>query len=212
MDNFHLKTLTNTVKNWYMPLVVGIIFIIAGIYTFASPVSSYLALSIFFSLSFLFSGLFEVAFSISNRNEMENWGWMLIFGLLTFLFGLIMTIHPEISMATLPLYVGFVLLFRSIGAISFAIDIKSYGVPYWGVLLTLGIAGIIFSTIMLFNKSFAGASIITLTGITFLIAGFFGIALSLLLRNIKKISKKVSQNLRDKFDDIRKEIREELFD
>ncbi len=212
MENFHLKRLTNTIKNWYLPLIVGIIFIGAGIYTFASPASSYLALSILFSLSFLFSGLFEIAFSLANRKEMENWGWILIFGLMTFFFGVVMTVHPEISMTTLPLYVGFVLLFRSIAAISFAIDIKNYGVKSWGVLLGIGVIGIVLSLLMFFSTSFGVASIITLTGLTFVIAGVFSIVLSILLRNIKYVTKKISKELRKKFDDISKEIREELYD
>lgn len=212
MENFHLKRLTNTIKNWYLPLIVGVIFIGAGIYTFASPASSYLALAILFSLSFLFSGIFEIGFAVANRKEMENWGWMLIFGLMTFFFGVVMTIHPDISMVTLPLYVGFVLLFRSIAAISFAIDVKSYAVKSWRVLLVTGIVGIILSLLILFNTTFGIASIITLTGFTFIIAGIFSIILSFLLRNIKYVTKKISKGLRERFEDISKEIREEMND
>lgn len=212
MDNSILKSLTNTVKNWYIPLIVGILFIGAGMYTFASPVASYLALSLLFSVSFLISGLFEVIFSIANRKTMDNWGWTLIFGLVTFFFGLSMTMQPEFSMLTLAIFVGFTLLFRSIAAISFAIEIKNYGVSQWGLLLILGIIGAILSFILLVNPVFAGATIVTWTGITLIVVGIFNIFLSLRLRKVKHVSKKISKGLRDRYDAIAKEIRDEIND
>ena len=84
MSNF-FKTVKNTVKYWYIPLIIGLTFIGTGIYTLVSPLESYVALSIIFSLSFLFSGLAEMVFSVANRDEIDNWGWTLAFGILTFL-------------------------------------------------------------------------------------------------------------------------------
>lgn len=31
------KTFNDTIKHWYIPAIVGSIFIVVGIYTFASP-------------------------------------------------------------------------------------------------------------------------------------------------------------------------------
>lgn len=212
MGNFNLKTLTNTIKNWYIPLIVGLIFIGSGIFTFVFPESTYKTLSLLFSFSFLVAGFFEVVFSIANRKEMDNWGWTMIFGLVTFFFGFVMTLQPEFSMLTLAIFVGFTLMFRSIAAISFAIDIKNYGVSQWGFLLTLGIIGVILSFILLVNPAFAGATIVTWTGLTFITVGVFSIALSLRLRKVKQVSKKISKGLRDRFEAIAKEIRDEIYD
>lgn len=212
MMNSHLKLMTNTVKNWYIPLIVGIIFIAAGIFAFTAPEATYLTLSLLFSASFLVAGFFEVVFSIANRKSMANWGWTLIFGLVTFFFGFVMTLQPEFSMLTLAIFVGFTLLFRSIAAISFAIDIKNYGVSQWGFLLVLGILGIIFSIILLVNPAFAGATIVTWTGITFIVGGFTSIVLSLRLKKVKKVSKKISKGLRDRYEALSKEIRDEMND
>ena len=35
-----LKSFTNSVKHWYLPLILGIIFIICGIYTFSTNAKS----------------------------------------------------------------------------------------------------------------------------------------------------------------------------
>jgi len=212
MNNFHLKSMTNTVKNWYIPLIVGVLFIGAGIFAFSSPEVTYLTLSLLFSTSFLIAGFFEVVFSIANRKHMDNWGWTLVFGLVTFFFGFVMVMQPEFSMLTLAIFVGFTLLFRSIAAISFAIDVKNYGVSQWGFLLVLGILGIILSIILLIDPAFAGATIVTWTGITFIVVGIFNIFLSFQLRKVKKVSKKISKGLRERFEAISKEIRDEMYD
>ena len=117
-----LKTVRNSVKNWYILLIVGLIFLGTGIYCFVSPAGSFLALALMFGWSFLISGAIEIVFSISNRDELENWGWTLIFGILTFLVGMLLLARPEITMITLAFSLGFLVLFRSIGAISFALD------------------------------------------------------------------------------------------
>lgn len=212
MNNSHLKSITNTVKNWYIPLVVGILFIVVGILAFSLPEATYLTLSLLFSVSFLIAGIFETVFSIANRKHMDNWGWSLFFGLATFIFGFVMTLQPELSMLMLAAFVGFTLLFRSIAAISFSIDIKSYGVSQWGLLLALGIVGIILSFILIIDPKIAGATIVAWTGLTFIAVGVFNIFLSLQLRKVKQISKGISKDLKDRFEAISKEIKEELFD
>jgi uncharacterized membrane protein HdeD (DUF308 family) len=188
MEKQLLKTVRTAIKQWYIPFIVGLIFICAGIWTFLSPLESYLTLSLVFSLAFLISGIFEIVFSISNRKEIDNWGWTLIFGIATMLIGILLLVHPEISITTLPLYVGFLLLFRSIGGVSYALDLKDYGVIDWGYLMAVGILGIIFSFILIWNPVFAGATIIFWTGITLIAGGVFSIHLSLKLRKLKKLS------------------------
>lgn len=204
------KSFQDVVKNWYIPLLVGLFFVIVSIIAFTSPSSSLMALSMFFALSFLFGGLSEVVFSVVNRHQMENWGWTLAFGLITFIIGLSLTIHPALSLSVLAFYIGFGVLFRSVAAISFALDIKKYGSKNWGVLLALGIIGSIFSFILIWNPVFAGLSVVVLIALSFLFAGLFSIYFSLQLRKLNKAPKKISAKLRDRYDDILKEIQEEL--
>lgn len=212
METFVLKSIKEAVKNWYIPLLVGLLFVLVSIVAFASPVSSLLALSIFFALTFLFGGFSEIVFSIVNRRQMDNWGWSLAFGIITFIVGLSLTIHPALSMNVMVFYIGFVILFRSIAAISFALDMKRYGTKSWGGLLALGILGAISSFILIWNPVFAGLSIVILIAFSFLFAGLFSIYFSLQLRKLHKSSKTISAELRERYDGIIKEIRKELED
>ena len=66
-----------TVQNfvyWYLPLILGIIFVILGVIIFMTPVQFFITLSILFSITFLASGILEIAYTISNRRKLDNWG------------------------------------------------------------------------------------------------------------------------------------------
>ena len=202
------KTFNDTIKHWYIPAIVGSIFIVVGIYTFASPATSYVALSILFSLSFLFSGISEIVFSLTNRNEMDNWGWVLAFGLLTTVIGGLLLSNPAVSMATLTFYVGFLILFRSISALSFSLDLKDYGIGDWGALMALGVIGLIFSIIMIWNPAFAGMTIVIWTGLAFITTGIFSLYMAFKLKKLNELPQKMSEDLKLRHRQLQQEISE----
>lgn len=210
METLFLKQLKEAVKHWYIPLIVGLFFIIVSIVAFTSPGGSLLTLSFLFALSFLFGGLSEVVFALVNRHQMENWGWSLAFGIITFIVGTSLTIHPLLSLEVLSFYIGFVILFRSVAAISFALDVKRHGNKNWTALLLLGILGIMFSFLLIWNPLFAGMSVVILVALSFLSAGLFSVFLSLQLRNLHKSSKPISEELKGRYEDLMVEIRDEL--
>lgn len=49
METSDLQTLKGSAKQWYLLLILGLIFIAMGIWVFFTPVSSFVALSLFFS-------------------------------------------------------------------------------------------------------------------------------------------------------------------
>ncbi len=212
MGTFFLQSIKDAIKQWYIPLLVGVFFVIVSIVAFVRPDITFSALSIIFALSFLLGGLSEIIFSISNRKQLDNWGWSLAFGIITFIVGVLLVISPSLSEATLALYIGFVFLFRSIATIGFAMDIKKYGNKNWGGLLVLGILGALFSFILIWNPIFAGLSAVILTGLNFLFAGLFSIYLALELRKLNKKIQRISSGLQERYDNIIAEIREEWDD
>ena len=184
-----LKKVKNDIKHWYLLLIVGLIYICAGVWVFLTPLSSYLALSLLFSISFLISGISDIAFSISNRNELDSWGWKLASGILSAIVGIILLSQPLTSMATLPIFVGFMALFYSIMAISFSIELKSYGVKDWGFTLFIGILGMIFSYILLWNPLFAGLTVVYWTGLALITFGIYSVVFSFQLNRLRKLIK-----------------------
>ena len=192
METEIINSLKDYSKHWYLSLILGILFIGAGIWVFMTPVSSYLALSILFSVTIFISGIFEIIYSISNRKEMDNWGWVLVGGIIDLLFGFWLMASPLLSIAVLPFVVGFMLMVRSIMAIGFAFDLKDFSGSGWGWLLTLSILGLLFSFVLLWNPAFAGLTLVIWTGCAFVTLGVYRIFLSFKLKHLHNLSKKIS--------------------
>lgn len=186
MDATFNKSVRDNVKHRWVQLLIGISFIGTAIFTFTSPLSSYLALSILFSVSFLVSGFFGIIFAIANRKQLDQRGWSLALGIITLMAGIMLIANPQISMVSLPLYVGFIVMFRSAAAMGMAMDLKNYGVMEWGNLMVAGVLGLIFSFFLIFNPLFAGLSLVVWTGLAFLAISIFNVYLSLKLRKLRR--------------------------
>lgn len=193
MENLSFKRVKNAIDYWYILLIIGLLFFGIGIWSFVTPLQTYLSLAFVFSISFLISGFCEIVFSISNRKKIDNWGWTLISGIIGFVVGILLISNPLISITLLPLYVGFVILFRSFTAIGIALDLKSYAVEDWKNLLALGILGAIFAFILLWNPVFAGLSLAYWIAFAFIAIGIFYIYFSFKLKKIHDIPEKINE-------------------
>ncbi len=186
MNNLFLKQIKQSVKHWYIHLIIGLIFIATGIWVFTSPLHSYVALTVVFSISFLLSGIMEIFFAISNSKVLDNWGWTLALGIFTALIGVILIANPAISALTLPLYVGFMLMLHSFWAIGSAFDLKDYGVKGWGISLFIGILGVVFATLIIVRPVIGGITLVIWTGLALIASGAFNLFLSNKMRKIHK--------------------------
>ncbi|KXX68624.1 HdeD family acid-resistance protein [Flammeovirga sp. SJP92] len=187
------NSLQRTIKHWYLPLISGILFIIAGVFTFTYPIESYVALSTLFSVTFIIMGISDITFSILNRKAIKGWGWQLLLGFTYTLLGIFLIKNPAISIVTLPMYVGFSFLIRAIGTISFSQDLRRFGLISHDPLMFIGVVGLIFSLILIWNPVFAGFTIITLTGVTCILLGVYHVSLSMKLKKAKNFIKDVSK-------------------
>ncbi|MDM1524237.1 HdeD family acid-resistance protein [Empedobacter falsenii] len=205
-----LKTIKKTVKHWYVPAIIGVLLIVFGIYIFTTPLETYGTLTMLFSLSFLFSGIAETLFSVQNRKIIEGWGWYLTGGIFNTVIGLMLLSRPEISAFTLPLVVGFTLMFRSIQGLGFSFELKNYGSLKWGNLAIASILGLVFSIILLFNPIFTGISLVVMTALAFIFSGITGIVLGFQLKKLKALPSKIRKELNEKIEVLKKEYYEEI--
>ncbi|MFT3901895.1 MAG: DUF308 domain-containing protein [Niabella sp.] len=199
------KTIRNTVNYWYVPAIIGVLFIVLGGYLFSVPGATYFSLVLLFSLSFLFSGVLEILFSVQNRQQLEGWGWYLASGIFSLLIGLLLVARPEVAATTLPFFVGFSLLFRSFQGLGFSFDLKNYGVLRWGNLAILSILGIIFSFMLIANPIFTGISLVFITAWSFVFLGIYAIVLSFQFRKLKTLPGKLKKELKDKIENLKEE-------
>jgi uncharacterized membrane protein HdeD (DUF308 family) len=191
MEPTTLESITRPAKHWYLKLFLGVIFIIVGIWVFVTPVGAYVALSLLFGISFLVTGILQIIYAGSNRKVLAHWGWTLAIGILELLVGILLLANPGLSMVILPLYVGFVLLFRSITALGWSFLLRKLQIKYWGWVLTIGILGLIFSFVLLWDPLLTAYIIVIITGIAFLLTGISQIILSFRLKKWNKRYKEI---------------------
>ena len=197
MENLksRMKEIRTDIKNWWVLLLLGILFIGVGIFTFINPLESYVTLSVIFAASMLVSGVFQCVFAIGNRNEIDGWGWQLALGIMEFIIGIILLFNVNLTMAVLPFYVGFWLLFRSFALIGFSFELKSYRIMDWGYYLIFGLLVALLSWFIILNPMFGGLTIVTWTGIALIVAGIAHIMLSLKLKKVNKKIVKIEEGL-----------------
>jgi len=173
-------------KNWWLLLLSGILFVLLSLYIFRQPLASYVALSVLFAATFLVAGIFDVVYAVSSRSHDDGWGWALFGGILHVVFGIFLISFPVLTATVLPIFVGSVILIRSLLAAFHAFSIKRAGIPGWGWVLFSAVIGIFLAVMMLANPVFGGFTIIVYTAVSFFMLGIVQIVLSLRLKAISK--------------------------
>ncbi len=210
MAKTFISSIQNAIKMWFIPVIVGAIFIAVGIYSFTIPETAYEVLSIVFSISFIVAGIAEIVFSISNRKSLSNWGWILTLGIATLIVGILLIQNQGVALSILPYYFGFLLMFRSIAGITISLDMRDYGILDWGVLFALSILGLLFSFVLLWNPLFAGMTLVIWTGLAMIAVGAFSIYFGFKVRQFKNYPKKLSKELKDRYNSIVSEIQSKI--
>ena len=181
--------LQQEVKNWWISLILGILYVIVAISLMFSPLSGYAVLSILFSVSMLFSGLLEISFAVSNRRRVSSWGWYLAGGIIDMILGFYLITYPMLSMEVIPFIIAFWLMFRGFSSVGYAMDLKRYGTRDWGWYVAFGILAVICSLIILWQPAVGALYAVYMISFAFLIIGFFRIMLSFELKNLHKRGK-----------------------
>lgn len=203
-----LNKVKNAINNWWILMILGVLFILGSFYIYQVPEGSYLTLSIFFAVIVLFDGIGSIFLSISNKDVLEGWGWQLAGGILSTFIGISLFMHPELSMVILPIFLGFWILMKGGVIIGTSFDLKSYGISDWGWVLLLGILNAILGIAMILNPLFGASMVLLFTALSFLMLGVSMIFVSMKLRKIKSNLNRIKDFAGDKLDDLKNSVQD----
>lgn len=178
--------LKREVRNWWISLILGILYVVVALSLMFSPFEGYMALSVLFSISMLVSGLLEISFAVSNRQGVSSWGWYLAGGIIDLILGIYLIAYPFLSMEVIPFIIAFWLMFRGFSSVGYAMDLKRYGTKKWSWYTALGILSIIFSFVILWQPIIGVIYAVYMISFAFLTIGIFRIMLSFELKNLHK--------------------------
>ena len=178
--------LKQEVKNWWVSLLLGLLYILIAICLMFTPLASYVALSVLFSVSMFVSGTLEILFAVTNRKNISSWGWYLVGGIIDLILGIYLIAYPMVSMEVIPFIIAFWLMFRGFSSTGYSIDLKRYGTRDWGWYMAFGILAILCSLLILWQPAIGALYAVYMISFTFLIIGLFRVMLSFELKNLHK--------------------------
>jgi len=118
-------------SNWWVILLLGIVYVIAGIFCFANPGLTAVYLVILMGVSWLITGVLEIYAAISLRKQIANEGWLALSGVLSVLAGLYVILRPGAGALALVWLIGgfsitfgIVLIMLALKAKNWASDVK----------------------------------------------------------------------------------------
>ncbi|MBS1527412.1 MAG: DUF308 domain-containing protein [Bacteroidetes bacterium] len=171
-------TVDRRLRNWWVFLIRGLLFILLGIYMIARPASGFAALGFLLGFIILVAGISELLHVVRDRGAF-NRGWHLFIGILDILIGLILLSHIAASETILRIIVGIWFLFRGISLISFSGLLRRS----W-LMIIGGIIVIVFALLVLFNPVFGAMTIVLWTAIALIVTGVFNIMLAAWMKRL----------------------------
>ena len=173
-----IDTINFGVKNWWVSLLLGLLYILIAICLMFTPLASYVALSVLFSVSMFVSGTLEILFAVTNKKNISSIYLMANIGL---------------SMAVLPFIVAFWLMFRGFASTGYAMDLKRYGTRNWGWYMAFGVLAILCSIGIIWQPGLGALSLVYMIAYTLLIIGIFRVMLSFELKSLHKRNKEYNE-------------------
>lgn len=188
----------NIFRYWWLMLLKGVFFILAGLFFVVYPGVSYLfasiAINIFLGVTLIVVGVLSVVFSFSVRRLSDMWVRGFVFGVLAGILGVILLIHPGASAAALPFLMGVWLLFESVSLFGAGFDMKNMRAKGWIIPMIGGLFVLIFSVMVIFDYTLGMFAFVYWVAFSLMCKGIADVFLSFDLKKAKKI---VTQTIYD---------------
>jgi len=165
-------------KNWYMLLIKGIIMILLAILIFMSPADALLTYVLYLGIGLTVAGLVRIFQGFQAKGTLDNWGWIVMEGVIDIIAGFILMAHPAVSAAVLPFIIGF---WGTFYGFYLVIDAFS-GTGSTGMKLIAGILTVIIGFAIMFNPIMMGMTLAVWIAILLLIVGIFNVIASFSLK------------------------------
>lgn len=182
-----IESTKRKVKYWWVSLIIGILAFIVGILCSIQPFLTVGMLTIFFIANFIVSGIMEIIFAISNKDNLQQWGWTLAGGIVDLIFAVLLIAMPIGSIIVFIFFVGFYILLQAFMAIWGSLTLKQIGLEKWWYFLILAILGVILGIIMILNIKFAISFITIIFAASLICYGLFRIFYAFKLRKLKDL-------------------------
>jgi uncharacterized membrane protein HdeD (DUF308 family) len=153
-------------SSWWLFLVVGVLWILFGMFVLSYNVGSLLALAVFAGVTFLMTGITQVM----TAGRVQGWRWLyLVGGALSILAGIMAFVWPGRTILVLAGILAWFLVFK--GIVDVVGALASTGRPFWWVGLILGVLELLLG---IWAAGYPGRSLFVFVNLVGVYAIFYG--------------------------------------
>jgi uncharacterized membrane protein HdeD (DUF308 family) len=152
--------------SWWLFLIIGVLWILFGMFVLSYNVGSLLALAVFAGVTFLMTGITQVM----TAGRVEGWRWLyLLGGALSILAGILAFVWPGRTVLVLAGILAWFLVFK--GTVDVVGALASVGRPFWWVGLILGVLELLLG---IWAAGYPGRSLFVFVNLVGIYAVFYG--------------------------------------
>jgi len=171
--------------NWWILLIVGILFLILSVKVMMHPVGSFVGLAFFIGWASLIAGIFQVGYAVSVKAIMKNWPWRMFSGVINIVIGVIFLSHPAMTAKMLPFLFGFWMIFIGITTFFNGIREQNSNVPGGWFEMLLGVLIFIGGLSISYYPAQEAAMLIWFIAFTLMFYGIYFVIISIQLSKVK---------------------------
>jgi uncharacterized membrane protein HdeD (DUF308 family) len=168
-------------RSWWLFLILGVLWILFGMFVLSYNVGSLLALAVFAGVTFVMTGITQVL----AAGRVDSWRWLwVVGGVLSIIAGILAFVWPGITLLILSVILAWFLVFKGIMDVVGAL--ASIGRPWWWLTLILGIVELLLG---IWAAGYPGRSLfvfVNLVGIYAVAYGFTELFAAFELRGLDR--------------------------
>ena len=154
-------------RSWWLFLILGVLWILFGMFVLSYNVGSLLALAIFAGVTFIMTGVNQL---LAVGRAEGGWRWLyLVGGALSIMAGIIAFVWPGRTLVVLAVLLAWFLVFK--GIVDIVTALTNHGRPYWWLGLLLGILELLLG---IWAAGYPGRSLFVFVNLVGIYAIFHG--------------------------------------
>jgi uncharacterized membrane protein HdeD (DUF308 family) len=152
--------------SWWLFLLIGVLWILFGMFVLSYNVGSLLALAIFAGVTFLMTGVTQIL----SASRARDWRWLYVVGgVLSILAGILAFVWPGRTLLVLAGILAWFLVFK--GIVDIVAALSAHGRPYWWLGLILGVLELLLG---IWAAGYPGRSLFVFVNLGGVYAVFYG--------------------------------------
>jgi uncharacterized membrane protein HdeD (DUF308 family) len=153
-------------RSWWLFLILGVLWILFGMFILSYNVGSLLALAIFAGVTFIMTGINQIL----AAGRAEGWRWLyLVGGALSIIAGIVAFVWPGRTLLVISVVLAWFLVFK--GIVDIVAALSEHGRPWWWVTLILGILELLLG---IWAAGYPGRSLFVFVNVVGIYAVFYG--------------------------------------